>query len=132
MKWIVFFDGDCGLCSRSVRFLAHADRHLRLQFAPLQGETAGRLNLGEFASIDNGSMVIWRESDGTTQLRSDAVLEICRALGGFWKCGLVMRLLPRAWREAGYRFIARNRIHWFGHADVCALPDPQLVARLLP
>lgn len=132
MKWIVFFDGQCGLCSHSVRFLARIDRDQRLQFAPLQGETAARLELGEFSSIENGSMVVRRESDGTTLLRSDAVLEICRALGGIWKCGLLLRLLPRACREVGYRFIARNRIHWFGHADTCSLPDPRLLARLLP
>jgi predicted DCC family thiol-disulfide oxidoreductase YuxK len=132
MKWIVFFDGQCGLCSRSVRMLSRADKHQRLQFAPLQGETAARLQLGEFASIENGSMVVWRESDQTTLFRSDGVLELCRALGGFWRCGLIARILPRPLREAAYRFIARNRIRWFGHADVCALPDPQLVARLLP
>lgn len=132
MKWIVFFDGECGLCSRSVRFLASADRHQRLQFAPLQGETAAKLKLSEFASVESGSMVVRRESDGVTLLRSDAVLELSRALGGFWRCGVIFRLLPRPLREAVYRFIARNRIRWFGHADACALPDPQLLARLLP
>lgn len=132
MKWIVFFDGQCGLCSRSVRFLARADRHQRLQFAPLQGETAARLQLGAFASVENGSMVVRRESDGAVLLRSDGLLELCRALGGFWRCGLIARILPRPLREAGYRFIARNRIRWFGHSDACALPDPQLLTRLLP
>lgn len=132
MKWIVFFDGECGLCSRSVRFLAHADHRQRLQFAPLQGETAKQRELSRYASLTEGSMVVWREADGSTFLRSDSVLELCRALGGFWRCLLVAKFLPRSWREAAYRFIARNRIRWFGHADACALPDAQLVSRLLP
>ena len=37
---IVFHDRDCGLCRRSIVFLAERDRELRLRFAPLQGETA--------------------------------------------------------------------------------------------
>jgi len=132
MKWIVFFDGQCGLCSRSVRFLSRADRKDRLQFAPLQGETATGMKLGEFASVENGSMVVWRESDNTTLFRSDAALELCNALGGICKCGVIFRIVPRPLREACYRFIARNRIRWFGHADTCSLPDPQLLKRLLP
>jgi predicted DCC family thiol-disulfide oxidoreductase YuxK len=132
MKWIVFFDGKCGLCSRSIRFLAHADHRNRLQFAPLQGETAAARNLTHHASLDDGSMVVLRESDGATFLRSDAALEMTRALGGIWKLCLLAKILPRSWREAFYRCIARNRIRWFGHADACALPDEQLRSKLLP
>jgi predicted DCC family thiol-disulfide oxidoreductase YuxK len=90
------------------------------------------MKLGEFASVENGSMVVWRASDNTTLFRSDAVLELSNALGGIWRCGVIFRIVPRPLREACYRFIARNRIRWFGHADTCSLPDPQLLKRLLP
>ena len=39
---IVFFDGACPLCNRSVAFLARHDRSGRLFFAHLQGEIAAR------------------------------------------------------------------------------------------
>lgn len=131
MKWIVFFDGTCGLCSRSVRFLARMDRRERLLFAPLQGETAARLQLAEHASLDNGTMVIRRESDGRIFTHSDGVLEVCRALGGIWHVAVILRAIPSFLRDALYRLIARNRIRWFGHADACSLPSSSLLTRLL-
>jgi predicted DCC family thiol-disulfide oxidoreductase YuxK len=132
MKWIVFFDGSCGLCSRSVRFLASMDRRERLLFASLQGETAASLQLAEHASVDQGTMVVKRESDGRIFLRSDGVLEVCRALGGIWHVAVILRAIPHVLRDALYRLIARNRIRWFGHADACSLPSPSLASRLLP
>lgn len=132
MKWIVFFDGECGLCSRSARFFAHADHQDRLRFAPLQGETAAARQWSTYADAEEGSMVVWRESDDTMHLRSDAVLEVANALGGLWRSLHLLRILPRSWREAIYRYVARNRIRWFGRADVCALPDEALRSRLLP
>lgn len=132
MKWIVFFDGECGLCSRSVRLFSHADHRDRLRFAPLQGETAATRQLRDHAHAEEGTMVVWRESDGTLYLRSDAVLELAHALGGFWRLLHIFRILPHTWREALYRYVARNRIRWFGRADICALPDDALRSRLLP
>ena len=40
-------------------------------------------------------------------------------------------LLPRTWRDALYRFIARNRYRWFGRQESCMLPTPELRARFL-
>ena len=40
---VVFYDGACGLCQRSVRFLLLADRRKCLGFASLQGRTAAML-----------------------------------------------------------------------------------------
>jgi predicted DCC family thiol-disulfide oxidoreductase YuxK len=49
-RHVVFYDGVCGLCDRSVQFLLARDRERVLHFAPLQGSTAaavlGRLGLG--------------------------------------------------------------------------------------
>ena len=130
MQWIVFFDGQCGLCSRSVRFLAHADQHDRLLFAPLQGELAKQHQLEQYASATDGSMVLIRSSDGQKFFRSDSVLELCRALRGIFLLGLCAKILPHRLRDAMYRLIAKNRIKWFGHADTCSLPDARLQKKL--
>ena len=42
-RHVVFYDGVCGLCDRTVRFLLRRDRRDRLRFAPLQGEVARKL-----------------------------------------------------------------------------------------
>src|SRR5262249_57642651 len=40
---LVLYDGECGVCSRIVRWLLDADRRGELRFAPLQGATAAAL-----------------------------------------------------------------------------------------
>ena len=40
---IVFFDGVCNLCNRSVNMILRADREKVFRFASLQGETAKNL-----------------------------------------------------------------------------------------
>ena len=42
-----------------------------------------------------------------------------------------MRLLHGPARRWLYARIARNRYRIFGHADMCAVPDPRLRARLI-
>lgn len=48
-RHVLFYDGVCGLCDRSVQFLLARDRERVLHYAPLQGPTAaavlGRLGL---------------------------------------------------------------------------------------
>lgn len=132
MKWIVFFDGKCGLCLGIVQFLAHADDRDHLRFAPLQGKTASDKHLGAHADSLDGSMVVWREVDDTTYLRSDAVMEVARALGGFWRLILLFRILPHCWRDSLYRTVASNRTRWFGQANHCSLTDEKLRSCLLP
>jgi hypothetical protein len=40
---VIFFDGICGLCNRTVDFVIARDHSRLFRFAPLQGETAQRL-----------------------------------------------------------------------------------------
>ena len=62
---------------------------------------------------------------------STAVLRILRGLGGAWQLLYVGMLLPRALRDALYRFVARHRYQWFGQQDACMLPTPELAQRFL-
>ncbi len=77
-------------------------------------------------------MVVWRETDRALFLRSDAILELTRALGGFWSLLHLLRIVPRSWREGLYCYVARNRIRWFGNASACVPLDERLRSRLLP
>jgi len=132
MRRIVFFDGNCLLCSRTVRWLAARDARRRLAFATLQGETARAHGLGKYADISGSVAVIRDGGDGTVFLRSDACLEIAASLGGIWKICLVGRLVPRVLRDGIYRLIARNRRRWQQGTSVCEMPGDDLRGRLLP
>jgi predicted DCC family thiol-disulfide oxidoreductase YuxK len=127
--WIVFFDGECGLCSRIVRLLARLDRREALKFAPIQGETAAEFGI-EVPAADGGTIVVMRE-DGVSFERGDAALELARALGWPWRAGRVFGLVPRSLRDAAYDFVAKRRRAWFRPSDACLAPSAGLRARML-
>ena len=56
-------------------------------------------------------------------VQSEAALHVVTTVGGLWRAANIARLLPRAWRDAAYRLLARNRYRWFGRRDVCYAPD---------
>lgn len=129
-RWVLFFDGGCGLCSAAVRRVARYDKRGCIDFAPLQGKLAGEMDLGKYAAADDGTLVVQRESDGRIFLRSDALLEIAHALGGPWRVFTIFRLIPKPLRDWAYRQIANRRHLFFKKTDHCSLPDPELVRRL--
>lgn len=124
---VLFYDGGCGLCHRSVAWFLRHDRRRALHFAPLQGDTYAGLDRDR--PTDVSSMVVLDPRG--LWIESDAVLAALSAIGGGWKLmASIARLVPRFLRDPAYRFIARHRLGWFGPADACSLPgDP---ARFLP
>ena len=125
---IVFFDGVCGLCNASVDVLLRVDRHERLMFAPLQGDTAARL-LQRAPDAPMDSIVLF-DADGAHE-RTAALLRICQILGGPWRLWLVFWIVPRPLRDAVYSFIAKNRYAWFGEKSSCRMPTAAERTRFL-
>ncbi len=132
---IILFDGQCGLCARSVRFIAARDRAGHFRFAPLHGPAAARecarlrVALPTLSDADPGTMIL---IDGNGALnRSDAALAIASRLTLPWRLFAALRVVPKPLRDGLYRWVARNRYRWFGSSDRCPAPTPDLRARLL-
>ncbi|MEO5916471.1 MAG: DCC1-like thiol-disulfide oxidoreductase family protein [Luteolibacter sp.] len=130
MAWVLFFDGDCAFCSASVRRVVALDKEGRVEFAPLQGKLAGEKGFSKFAATENGTMVLLRESDGKVFTRSDALIELARVLGGWWRLTTLARFIPKFLRDSVYGWIANNRYRFMGKSDTCSLPDPEVLKRL--
>ena len=130
---LLFYDGGCGLCHRSVRFVAAADREGAFHFAPLGGEAFRARVPPERRAALPDSIVVWR-ADGTLRVRSDAAIHILLRLGGGWSLlAAVLDAVPRRLRDAGYDFVARRRARWFRRPeDSCPLVPPRLRARFVP
>lgn len=133
-KAIVFFDGDCGLCSASVCFLIRKDKQQHLYFAPLQGVAAQAiLPLKHRESLR--SMVYQRvatDGQATLYVRSDAALLALADTGSAWRyLTRIACLLPQGLRDWVYDRIASNRKKWF-KAAACKLPSTAEQARILP
>lgn len=120
---LVLFDGDCALCQRSVVFLLEHDRLGRMRFSPLDS-AAGRRVGGDPGSVRGaGSILVL---DGSELLReSEAVLRLAGHLRFPWNLLRAARLVPRGLRDGVYRWIARNRLRWFGTSDGCSLMRPE-------
>jgi predicted DCC family thiol-disulfide oxidoreductase YuxK len=132
---LVLYDGSCGLCHRSVAFLARCDRDgTRFVFAPLGGETAAaRLAETTAASFPAGTVLVLT-ADGRLLLRSDAVLNALGCLGGAWR-GLASGLafVPRPLRDGAYSLVARVRGRLFAQPEgSCPRLPANLAERFLP
>jgi predicted DCC family thiol-disulfide oxidoreductase YuxK len=135
---VVVFDGVCTLCNGWVRFLLRHDRRGRYRFAAMQTETGRRLLADHGLDPDDPMSFLLIEYDGgddtavpRVSTDSEAVRRVLMGLGGAWRLAALFAVVPRALRDTVYRLIARNRYDWFGHRDVCMVPDPAEADRFL-
>jgi predicted DCC family thiol-disulfide oxidoreductase YuxK len=128
---LVLYDGECGLCDRTVQFLLRHDKKGVLNYAPLQGETA-RPFVGAEPALET-MLLVERLADGSTRVsaRSRGVFRTLAKLGGFWRVVSWLRILPGFLTDLGYRLVARHRIQLFGRVDACRVPDPENRQRFL-
>lgn len=127
---IVVFDGVCRLCSHWVQFLLRHDRSGRIRFASMQGNAGRALLQQNGLDPDDPLSFLWIERDRGYR-NSEAVLRLLAALGGGWRLARAFLIVPRPWRDALYRLVARNRYRWFGRRDACLLPDAAVAQRFL-
>jgi predicted DCC family thiol-disulfide oxidoreductase YuxK len=127
---IVIFDGVCNLCARSVQFILRHESEPRFQFSPVQSAAGARI-LGTHgisaADVDTFVLV----SEGKVYTRSTAALRIARHFKGAWQLLRILWVVPRPLRDMLYNFVARNRYTWFGKAESCLVPTPELSARFI-
>lgn len=131
----MLYDGVCGLCNRLTQFLLRHDSKDRLRYASLQSEFAGtilRRHGADPNDLDTVCVVLnYGEPNERVLVRSDAILQLGRELGGIWQVGTWGKILPRSIRDALYKLVARNRYRVFGKYETCILPEPRHRAKFL-
>ena len=116
---ILFYDGSCGFCARSVQFVLRHERSPVLRFAPLDSAAGQRARAALPDAAATDSMILL---DGTgTRVRSDAALAVASLMGGPWQMAATARIVPRPLRDAVYDFVARHR-HRLAAAPQCVVP----------
>lgn len=130
----VYYDGECGLCHRFVRFAIAEDVRGALRFAPLQGASfrafieprAGAgVDLPDSVVVETGSKLL---------VRSNAALHVLARLGGIWRAlGVIAHCVPWRVRDFAYDAIARTRKVFFRPPPAaCPLLPADLAARFDP
>lgn len=111
---IVFYDGHCGLCHRSVRFILAKDRQGIFRFAPLQ-ESLFCKTFPEQTRQTLPDSIVLRTAGGELLVHSAAAVYILKQLGGIWRIfGTLLGWIPEFLRDRAYRFIAAIRYRIFG------------------
>lgn len=117
---IVFYDGDCGFCNSSVRFILNHKKK-EFYFVALQSGRAKEL-LSKFG-IEIKLDTIYYLNNGQLYTRSSAALQISRRLKGLWPMLFVFYIIPKFLRDPFYNFIAKRR-HKI-RAGYCMIPKPE-------
>jgi len=126
----IFYDGHCGLCHRSVKFVAPRDDRGLFDFAPLRGEYIQQVVPAERRERLPDSIVV-RTRGGELLTHSSAIAHILKRLGGVWGVvGWALWLIPRPIRNLGYNAVAKVRHRLFARPDeACPLMPPALRGR---
>jgi predicted DCC family thiol-disulfide oxidoreductase YuxK len=132
-RGLILFDGECRFCCGAVRWVIPRDARKRFVFASLQSalgrRVLGEAGLAKDASPEAATLVL--RAGGRTFVRSEAVLRIARGLSWPWPVLWILHGLPVALLDRLYVAFARRRYRWFGRAETCLLPTPELRGRFV-
>jgi predicted DCC family thiol-disulfide oxidoreductase YuxK len=126
---VILYDGICVFCSRWIRFVAARDIEHRFRFTAIQSGYGSRLAQAfgiDPADPDTNAVV----HGGVVFFKSDAALTVLSLLPR-WGWVRVLRAVPKAWRDAVYNLVARNRYWIFGKYEECFLGDAEFRERVL-
>lgn len=125
---LIFYDGDCGFCNKSVQFVLKNEKNGRICFAALQSDFARAFfEEHHFPAPDLSTFYYW---DGKQlHSKSTAALKVLNELKFPWKLLKAGYILPRRWRDSLYDFIAARR-HRLSNG-FCALPTEEQRKRFL-
>ncbi|MGA3069486.1 MAG: DCC1-like thiol-disulfide oxidoreductase family protein [Terracidiphilus sp.] len=138
-RLLVVFDGHCGFCNGSVRWLLRRDLRDRLRFAassspavaPLLARHAELLEPGGVP----GTVLVFRyplEAGEQALTRFAATLALLRELPRPWPTvAAVLRWIPSFLSDPLYRLVARWRYRIWGRLKSCPIPAAEDRARFL-
>ncbi len=127
---IWLFDGLCGFCDASVRFYLKHERDDRCRFVAIQSDLGRRIAQDHGIDPDEPSSFLFIE-DGVAHERSAGVVAMATHLRRPWSLMRLWGLMPAAWRDRQYDFVARNRYRIAGRKASCVLPSPEVRARFV-
>ena len=118
MSGVLFFDGACGMCTRSRDLLLKLNRTGELKTEPLQGAGAAeRLGIQPSQLLES---VRWLDSSGAVYSGAEAANAALSAALGTWLPLMIYRLRGiRSLQEAVYRWVADHRYRFPGTTPYC-------------
>ena len=117
---ILYYDGLCILCNKSIRFIINRDRKNQFKIGFLN-------SLKKQDKYDSVVLV----HKGIKYQYSTAVIKSLILLGGIYKLAALLFIFPKSLRDFVYKIIAKNRYKWFGKHNICPTLPKEWNARLI-
>ena len=117
---ILYYDGLCVLCNKSMRFIINRDRKNQFEI--------GFLNSLKKQDKHDSVVLIHK---GIKYQYSTAVIKSLILLGGIYKFAALLFIFPKSLRDFVYKIIAKNRYKWFGKHNICPTLPEEWKARLI-
>ena len=130
---IIFFDGYCILCNKFIDLFLDLDKSKHLYYTPLTSNYAQKILSGlDITEINSSNIdtVIYLK-DKKIFLKSDAIIEIIKELGGVYKASILLYVVPQIIRNWCYDLVAENRYSLFGKMKECRTISPEERSRIL-
>jgi predicted DCC family thiol-disulfide oxidoreductase YuxK len=126
---MLVYDGSCGFCSLSVRFILNHERRHDLSFVTRNSELGKGLRRTH--GLESVESMLWIEG-GQAFAESAAVMKAAGYLGGWWsRLAVLSSFCPSFILNGVYKFIAKNRRRLSSKASVCLVPSPEQHNRFL-
>jgi len=122
-KWILLYDGSCGFCNFWVKWILNHDHSKTFLFASLQSEFGQEFLRSRHLSLTEFDTLYIVNEKGEYKSKLDAVMEICRRIGGVYRLASLGKLLPKFMADKIYDIVAQNRKKLMG--ENCYLPTPE-------
>ena len=120
---VVFFDGECGLCNRFVKFVIRHNSQKNLRYCWLQSDNAQKILRKNKVVVDMSSIIFMDKNK--VYFESEAFLRIMSKLDCPPRLLKVFRVFPRFIADIVYRCIAHRRYKIFGKSTTCEMPKDE-------
>jgi predicted DCC family thiol-disulfide oxidoreductase YuxK len=127
---ILLFDGVCNLCNGLVKFIIRRDKSGRIRFASLQSVAGQSLLLCAGLKQDSIETVVYFSGEKIF-LKSLAILNLLKDIGGGWKLFYPLKIIPSFIRDFMYNQIAKRRYRIFGRRETCMIPSEDFESRFI-
>lgn len=127
MKHMIFYDGQCPLCNRVVRYVLARDKGKVFSFAPLDGPTADKsIKAWKIEHPNADTIVLVENFDGEAPRQwteGKAAFRIFWLLGEDYRVLGLLAFLPAGVFNIVYRWVARNRYKLFSSPKDLKISD---------
>ena len=117
---ILYYDGLCVLCNKSMRFIINRDRKNQFKI--------GFLDEQKNKNKQDSVVLVHK---GIKYNYSNAVIKSLILIGGIYKLAALLFIFPKSLRDFVYKIIAKNRYKWFGKHNTCPTLPEEWKARLI-